>query len=106
MFLRYITMNLKSNCFTVICKSMEPQWGKIAEISDTAWLYCYEWNYFSYYYITLTCCVSCVTFLVWFGIFTSQWVVYLESSFTNAENELRIYLSVTVTNCSEEWSDG
>ena len=35
---------------------------------------------------------------------TSFWVVYLESSFTNVRNYLRIYLSFTVTNYNGERS--
>jgi len=35
-------------------------------------------------------------------LFTSHWVVYSESSFTNVGNDLRIYLTLVVTNCRRE----
>jgi len=36
----------------------------LQQFSDIVWWYCYEWQFKTYYHITLTFSISCVTFWV------------------------------------------
>jgi len=51
--------------------------------------------------VSSCCCFKRSDWQPWiWHLFTTQWVMYSESYFTNVGNDLRVYLTLLVNNCS------
>ena len=84
----YIRLLYFEKCFAVTWNVTEPlkQWGKIADISDIAWLHCYVWHIkIILHHINLS--ENCVTFLV-----LSKWFIQWQQAGAVALNVFRVLI--------------